>query len=67
MKISWQTSTSIAAFSLLFFSFTRASLAQNEPTSDGQLVRVSYVEGDVRFNRGDHEGINLQKPWKRRK
>jgi hypothetical protein len=33
--------------------------AQSEP----QLVRISYMQGDVRFNRGDSKQPNLKKPW----
>jgi hypothetical protein len=33
------------------------------PQSEAQLVRLSYVEGDVRFNRGDGKNPDLKKPW----
>jgi hypothetical protein len=33
------------------------------PTTEPQLVRLSYVEGDVRFNRGDGNRPDLKKPW----
>jgi hypothetical protein len=36
-----------------------AAAAQREP----QLVRVRYMQGDVRFNRGDAKQPNLKKPW----
>jgi hypothetical protein len=32
-------------------------------SSEPQLVRVSYMQGDVRFNRGDAKQPNLKKPW----
>jgi hypothetical protein len=31
--------------------------------SEPQLVRVSYMQGDVRFNRGDGTRPDLKKPW----
>ena len=48
--------TVCAAF---FPTSTPAAAAQSEP----QLVRVSYVQGDVRFNRGDGARPDLKKPW----
>lgn len=33
------------------------------PQSEAQLVRLSYGEGDVRFNRGDGKNPDLKKPW----
>jgi hypothetical protein len=54
-------------FSLLAFSamlLPRAMAGPSAvPQSDAQLVRVSYVEGDVRFNRGDGKRPDLKKPW----
>ena len=38
---------------------TASSASQSEP----QLVRLSYVQGDVRFNRGDAKHPDLKKPW----
>jgi len=53
-------------FSLLAFSamlLPRAMAGPSAvPQSDAQLVRVSYVEGDVRFNRGDGKRPDLKKP-----
>src|SRR5580658_7121437 len=40
-------------------SVASAAAAQSVP----QLVRVSYMQGDVRFNRGDAKQPNLKKPW----
>jgi hypothetical protein len=37
--------------------------AADNPKADAQLVRLSYVDGDVRFNRGDTKGPNLGQPW----
>jgi FecR protein len=44
-----------------FFSIAMAAraAAQSEP----QLVRVSYLQGDVRFNRGDGKKPDLKKAW----
>src|ERR1700735_1985357 len=38
---------------------TASSASQSEP----QLVRLSYVQGDLRFNRGDAKHPDLKKPW----
>jgi FecR protein len=38
-------------------------VASPAPQSMAQLVRLSYVQGDVRFNRGDSKGPDLKKPW----
>ena len=58
--------SSLWALSLLMFSATflpSVVVAASTPDNDAQLVRLSYVEGDVRFNRGDDKGPNLKKPW----
>src|ERR1700730_17517761 len=44
-----------------FLSF--AAIAAANPQSKPQLVRLNYVEGDVRFNRGDGNRPDLKKPW----
>src|ERR1700733_13258288 len=31
--------------------------------TDPEIVRVSYIQGDVRFSRGDAKGPNLEKDW----
>ena len=30
---------------------------------DPEIVRLSYIQGDVRFSRGDAKGPNLEKDW----
>jgi len=32
-------------------------------TTYPEIVRLSYVQGDVRFSRGDHKGPDLSTPW----
>lgn len=34
-----------------------------KPTTYPEIVRLSYVQGDVRFSRGDRKGPDLSKPW----
>src|ERR1700733_9892106 len=68
MKMSWRSSLLLfvpSALILLLAIATRATDArQTTPASEPQLVRVSYVDGDVRVNRGDGKGAaDLQKPW----
>jgi hypothetical protein len=36
--------------------------ASSTSTTDAQLVRLSYLQGDVRFNRGDGKHADLKKP-----
>lgn len=43
--------------------FPHAVAAAAATLSEPQLVRVSYMQGDVRFNRGDGKRPNLKKPW----
>ncbi|HXQ97359.1 MAG TPA: FecR domain-containing protein, partial [Candidatus Limnocylindrales bacterium] len=31
--------------------------------SEPEIVRISYLQGDVRFSRGDSKGPDLTKPW----
>jgi FecR protein len=45
-----------------FFPTAMAATTAAAP-SEPQLVRVSYMQGDVRFNRGDAKQPNLKKPW----
>jgi hypothetical protein len=33
------------------------------PVTQPELVRLSYVQGDVTFNRGNGKGPDLKKPW----
>ncbi|HEY4950091.1 MAG TPA: FecR domain-containing protein [Candidatus Acidoferrales bacterium] len=48
-----------ALFSPVFVAAPATAAAQSEP----QLVRISYMQGDVRFNRGDGTRPDLKKPW----
>ncbi len=34
-----------------------------KPTTYPEIVRLSYVQGDVRFSRGDRKGPDLSTPW----
>lgn len=34
-----------------------------EMTTDPEIVRLSFIQGDVRFSRGDAKGPNLEKDW----
>src|SRR5579862_4344535 len=54
----------LLGFFLPFFLFLTATeiFAETAP-SEPQLVRLSYVQGDVRFNRGDGKRPDLKKPW----
>ncbi|MGD0957055.1 MAG: FecR family protein [Candidatus Acidiferrales bacterium] len=63
MKTCWRVSVLLLVISTSFFASTIAARAADAPKSEPQLVRVSYVEGDVCFNRGDGKRPDLQKPW----
>src|SRR5579863_6272939 len=40
-----------------------ASTTQAKTKTYPEIVRLSYVQGDVRFSRGDRSGPDLSKPW----
>jgi FecR protein len=62
MKTALQRAVALLGFSVLFFRPAAVFAAQSTPI-DPQIVRLSYVEGDVRFNRGGSKGADLGKPW----
>jgi hypothetical protein len=64
--------SSLIFFALLFGSILPVAAAQPAKTSrttqfkpgiTPEKVRLSYIEGDVRFNRGDGKRPNLKKRW----
>src|SRR5580658_9695107 len=54
----------LLAICVTFFPTAVAATTAAVP-SEPQLVRVSYMPGDVRFNRGDAKQPNLKKPWEK--
>jgi hypothetical protein len=48
---------------LLAAYFPPPTYAATKRASDPQLVRLRYVQGDVRFNRGDGKHPDLKQPW----
>jgi hypothetical protein len=48
---------------LLAAYFPPIAYAATKDASDPQLVRLRYVQGDVRFNRGDGKHPDLKRPW----
>jgi hypothetical protein len=42
---------------------TTHATTQAKTTTYPEIVRLSYVQGDVRFSRGDRKGPDLSKPW----
>ena len=44
-------------------AFVFTPVAAPAASSEPQLVRVSYMQGDVRFNSGDGARPDLKKPW----
>jgi hypothetical protein len=48
---------------LLAAYFPPLTYAATKDASDPQLVRLRYVQGDVRFNRGDGKHPDLKRPW----
>lgn len=66
MKASrpWLPAASLIAIGIAVSS--AAVMGSTTPASastDAQLVRISYLQGDVRFNRGDGKQPDLKKPW----
>ena len=53
----------ISLLILLGAYFPPIAYAATKDASDPQLVRLRYVEGDVRFNRGDGKHPDLKRPW----
>lgn len=49
----------------VFLLSPRSTSAAATQDADSQLVRLVYVDGDVRFNQGDSKGPNLDKPWEK--
>jgi len=48
---------------LLAAYFPPITYAATKDASDPQLVRLRYLQGDVRFNRGDGKHPDLKRPW----
>jgi hypothetical protein len=48
---------------LLATQFSPCTYAATKGESDPQLVRLRYLQGDVRFNRGDGKNPDLKQPW----
>ncbi|MGA9885067.1 MAG: FecR family protein [Candidatus Acidiferrales bacterium] len=60
MKTFWRHVVSLLGFSLFVFP---AIVIAAPSTTYPQIVRLKYVQGDVRFNRGGSKGPDLGKPW----
>jgi hypothetical protein len=53
-----------ASLLILFAAyFCPITYAATKDTQDAQLVRLRYVQGDVRFNRGNGKHPDLKQPW----
>lgn len=65
MKASrpWLPATFLLMFCMAICS--PATIASSTASNDAQLVRLSYVQGDVRFNPGDGKHPDLKKTWER--
>jgi len=61
MKSFWRYAVALLGFSLL--ASPAPMLAAKSPTICPQIVRVKYVQGDVRFNPGSNKKPDLRKPW----
>ncbi|HXM11587.1 MAG TPA: FecR family protein [Terriglobales bacterium] len=48
---------------LLAAYFPPITYAATKDASDPQLVRLRYMQGDVRFNRGDGKHPDMKRPW----
>lgn len=65
MKASrpWLPATFLLMFCMAICS--PATIASSTASNDAQLVRLSYVQGDVRFNSGDGKHPDFKKTWER--
>jgi hypothetical protein len=56
--------TALVGLALLgLFQSAAATTQAKKVEIDPEIVRLSYVQGDVRFSRGDSKGPDLTKPW----
>ncbi len=54
----------LACFALFLFAFaTTPAKAKSQAKVYPEIVRISYMQGDVRFSRGDGKKPDLTKPW----
>ncbi len=60
MKASWAPAGFFLTFSVIL---PPAAVASSAPQIEPQLVRLSYVQGDVRFNQGRGKHPDLKEPW----
>jgi hypothetical protein len=56
-------STPLLRPAFLLLVLLAASTTQAKTKTYPEIVRLSYVQGDVRFSRGDRKGPDLSKPW----
>jgi len=61
MKVSRHQILSLLGFSSLFLFLAAATPASDQDST--QMVRLSFVEGDVRLSRGDGIFPDLSRPW----
>lgn len=70
MKASrpWLPAASLIAIGIaVSSSAVMGSTTPASTSTDAQLVRISYLQGDVRFNRGNGKQPDLKKPWEQAK
>jgi len=61
MRTSWHRFFPFLAFSGLLLSL--ATTAPASPQSDAEIVRLAYVQGDVRVSRGNGSRPDLYQSW----
>ncbi len=61
MRTSWHRFFPFLAFSGLLLSL--ATTAPAFPQSDAEIVRLAYIQGDVRVSRGNGRRPDLNQPW----
>ncbi len=61
MKTFWGQIVSLLGLSVLIFP--AVTIAAPSTTTYPQIVRLKFVQGDVRFNPGSGKGPDLEKPW----
>jgi hypothetical protein len=57
--------SSLLICSTITFFLASAAVAQDKPSGkpEPEIVRISYVQGDVRVSEGDGKKTNLDNPW----
>jgi hypothetical protein len=63
VKAPQLTAALLLAAAFVFLPPVTAAQDDSDSGTDLQLIRISYMQGDVRFNRGSNYEPDLKRPW----